>query len=81
MGAFDTISGGGLSYSQDRLPAWAIAVDGGSAPIGNLSDQFLALDVGGSSKDHLIQVMKAVEDAEAMIGLQVFSSNFSKLIP
>ncbi|XP_039125234.1 uncharacterized protein LOC120261415 isoform X2 [Dioscorea cayenensis subsp. rotundata] len=71
MGAFDTISGGGLSYSQDRLPAWAIAVDGASAPIGNLSDQFLALDVGGSSKDHLIQVMKAVEDAEAMIGLQV----------
>ncbi|KAH7682730.1 hypothetical protein IHE45_05G140500 [Dioscorea alata] len=71
MGAFDTISGGGLSYSQDRLPAWAIAVDGGSAPIGNLSDQFLALDVGGSSNDHLIQVMKAVEDAEAMIGLQM----------
>ncbi|KAJ0989091.1 hypothetical protein J5N97_007447 [Dioscorea zingiberensis] len=71
MGAYDSMPGDGFPYGQDRRTPWTTAVHGGSPAIGNLSDQFLGLDVGGSSKDHLVQVMNAVEDAENIISIQM----------
>ncbi|KAG9449990.1 hypothetical protein H6P81_009955 [Aristolochia fimbriata] len=73
MGAYDGNSRHEISYMQNTRSQWNSAVDGGT---GNLVDRLSGLGINDpSSKESLLQVMKAVEAAENTIKQQLEENN------
>lgn len=72
MGAYDSSKSKEISYGREVRSSWSGAGDG----VGNLTERIGSMGISDSPMDGLIQVIRAVEDAENQIKQQVRLSQF-----
>ncbi|CAA6665574.1 unnamed protein product [Spirodela intermedia] len=71
MGAYDSNKNKEISYGREVRSPWGGAGDG----VGNLTERIGSMGIGDSPMDGLIQVIRAVEDAENQIKQQLEENN------
>ncbi|CAA7402309.1 unnamed protein product [Spirodela intermedia] len=71
MGAYDSNKNKEISYGREVRSPWSGAGDG----VGNLTERIGSMGIGDSPMDGLIQVIRAVEDAENQIKQQLEENN------